>query len=173
MERKTLLVTAWLLPIKILHWQTAIKMVYEGSVNVLVEYDEEVRSPSVTWKMPAVLQLRRPTPAVKRGVKFSRMNVYQRDRFTCQYCGRKLMWKHLTFDHVVPRCRGGRTDFRNIVTACNPCNAKKDNRSCDEAGMFPLTTPTWPKSLPMASPLVDPSKAPEEWREVLAYATQG
>lgn len=170
MERKTLLVTAWLLPIKILHWQTAIKMVYEGSVNVLAEYDEEVRSPSVVWKMPAVLQLRRPTPAVKHAVKFSRMNVYQRDRFRCQYCGKRFPWSQLTFDHVTPRCRGGRTEFKNIVTACKPCNARKDNRTCDEAGMWPLTAPRWPKSLPMNSPVIDVEKAPAEWQEILAYS---
>lgn len=163
MAHRTLLLTPWYLPIKILRWEDAVKMKYEGTVDVVVEYDEEVRSPSVTWKMPAVVRLKRMPRSTKRGVKFSRANVYQRDRYCCQYCGERKPVSQLSYDHVVPRAAGGRTVWENITTACKPCNARKDSKTCDEAGMWPLTAPTRPKSLPMASPIIDPSTAPAEW----------
>lgn len=172
MSTRTLLLTAWYFPIRVLHWQDAVKMIYEGTVDVLAEYDEEIRSPSVTWNSPAVVRLRRNVASHKKGVKFSRINVYHRDRFTCQYCGKKFGWGELTYDHLVPRSRGGKTNFWNIVAACKPCNAKKGNLTCDQAGMFPLTAPTRPKVLPLASPLVHTGSVPKEWEPFLApYAT--
>jgi 5-methylcytosine-specific restriction endonuclease McrA len=151
-----------------LHWQDAVKMIYEKTVDVIAEYDEDLRSPTVTWKMPAVVRLRRKVGDRKRGVKFSRMNLYQRDKFTCQYCGKKFHWNELTYDHLVPRSCGGRTTFLNIVTACKPCNARKGNLTCDDAGMFPLSEPTHPKTLPFASPLVHAGSVPEEWEPYLS-----
>ena len=172
MSTRTLLLTAWYFPIRILHWQDAVKMIYEGTVDVLAEYEEQLCSPSVTWQMPAVVRLRKNVGSHKKGVKFSRMNVYQRDKFTCQYCGNKFRWGELTYDHLVPRCRGGKTNFLNIVTACKPCNARKGNLTCDQAGMFPLNAPVQPKVLPLASPIVHHGAVPEEWEPFLApYAT--
>jgi 5-methylcytosine-specific restriction endonuclease McrA len=101
--------------------------------------------------------------SMKRGVKFSRQNVYQRDKYCCQYCGERKPLSQLSYDHVVPRAAGGRTVWENIVTACRTCNSRKDSQTCDEAGMWPLHRPVRPKALPLSSPLIDPEKAPEEW----------
>ncbi len=76
-------------------------------------------------------------------------------------------WGELTFDHLVPRSRGGRTEFRNIVTACRPCNARKGHQTCEEAGMFPLTLPRQPTTLPLAAPLADTLVIPDEWAPYL------
>ena len=171
MSSRTLLLTAWYFPIRILHWQDAVKMIYEGTVDVLAEYDEELRSPSVTWQVPAVVRLRRNLTVRKKCVKFSRVNIYQRDNFTCQYCGKQLRWSELSYDHLVPRARGGRTTFLNIVTACRPCNAKKGHLTCDEAGMFPLNLPTQPRHLPLSAPLVPSGQIPAEWEPFLATYT--
>ncbi len=160
---RTLLLSPWYVPIKVLRWQDAVKMRYEGTAEVVVEYDEEVSSPSVTWRMPAVMRLRRMPSSQKRGVKFSRLNVYQRDGHRCQYCGDRFPVSSLSYDHVVPRAAGGRTDWTNIVTACKACNTRKADKSCDDAGMFPLRQPVRPRSLPMSGPAIDPSSAPEEW----------
>jgi 5-methylcytosine-specific restriction endonuclease McrA len=168
MSARTLLLTAWYFPIRVLRWEDAVKMVYEGSVDVVAEYDEEVRSPSVTWKMPAVIRLRRNIGRYKRGVKFSRANVYVRDDFTCQYCRRKFSWQELTYDHVVPRSRGGQTNFLNVVTACKPCNSRKANYSCDELGMFPLRAPYVPKQLALTHTLTRVGDVPAEWQPFLA-----
>jgi 5-methylcytosine-specific restriction endonuclease McrA len=165
MERRTLLLTSWMFPLKIITWQGAAKMKYEGTVDVMAEYEDEISSPSVTWKIPAVVRLRKNTVGRKSKVRFSRINVYTRDRFTCQYCGRKFLsdQRMLSYDHVVPRCEGGRTVFTNIVTACKPCNSRKDNKSCDEAGMWPMRTPVHPKTLPMTGPRIDRERVPSEW----------
>lgn len=162
MSHRTLLLNSWYLPIKVVHWHAAVKLRYEGTVDVVAEYNEEIRSPSVTWRVPAVIRLRRAT-SVKKAVKFSRVNVYTRDRYTCQYCGHRFAVRLLSYDHVVPRSAGGRTVWENIVTACKPCNARKDNQTCDEAGMWPLNPPRRPKTLPLTQPLIDPEHAPAEW----------
>jgi 5-methylcytosine-specific restriction endonuclease McrA len=160
---KTLLLTPWYFPIKILRWQDAVKMKYEGTIDVIVEYDETVCSPSITWQMPAVIRLHKMPKMQKRGVKFSRINVYQRDHFCCQYCSKKFPFAELSYDHVVPRSAGGRTVFENIVTACRKCNSKKDNKSCDDSGMWPINPPRRPHSLPLAAPIFNISKIPAEW----------
>lgn len=163
MKHRTLLLTPWYFPIKILRWEDAVKMKYEETIDIVVEYDDEVRSPSVTWKVPAVVRLRKMPRTMKRGIKFSRGNVYQRDRHVCQYCGQRKPASELSYDHVVPRSAGGRTVWENIVTACRGCNLVKGNLTCDEAGMWPLNVPVRPKTLPLSSPIVDPKTAPDEW----------
>src|ERR1043165_6609388 len=102
MHKRTVLLSAWYLPMRVLGWQDAVKLVYLANVDVLVEYDEEIRSPSTTWKMPAVVRLRRVVPNRALGVKFSRTSVYLHDQYTCQYCARKLPPEDLTFDHLIP-----------------------------------------------------------------------
>lgn len=167
MEHRTLLLSAWYFPLKILPWQAAVKMIYEELVDVVAEYEDTISSPSVTWQTPAVVRLRKATRATKQVVKFSRINVYTRDGFRCQFCGQKFPMRALSYDHVVPRSAGGRTEWSNIVTACKSCNAVKDDKTCDEAGMWPLTAPRRPKSLPMAAPVIDVDQAPEEWKPFL------
>lgn len=167
MHNKTLLLTPWYFPIKIIRWQDAVKMVYEGTVDVVVEYDEEIASPSVTWLKPAVIRLKKMRVSRKRGVKFSRMNVYTRDNFVCQYCTKKFPARMLTYDHVIPRAAGGKTCWENIVTACSTCNTKKADMTCDESGMFPLNPPVRPKSLPLTAPVISVENAPSEWQDFL------
>lgn len=167
MARRTLLLAPYYVPLKILRWQDAIKMIYEETAEVVVEYDEEVRSPSVTWKMPAVIRLRKLAPRGKNAVKFSRQNVYARDGYRCQYCGHEFPVSKLSYDHVVPKSAGGRREWKNIVASCRPCNLRKADRTCDEAGMWPLRMPTVPKTLPIHGPTIDPETAPEEWQDFI------
>ena len=170
MEKKTLLLTPYYLPIKVLRWEDAIKMRYEGTADVVAEYSDVVSSPSVSWQIPAVIRLRRMPRPNRRGVKFSRVNVYQRDAWTCQYCGVRKSERELSFDHVVPRASGGRTVWENIVAACRPCNTLKAHKTCDESGMWPLRTPRRPLTLPMLGPRIDLGTAPEEWHAFLRRA---
>jgi 5-methylcytosine-specific restriction endonuclease McrA len=160
---RVLLLSPYYLPLRIVRWEDAIKMVYEETVEVLVEYNEEVSSPSVTWKMPAVIRLKKLQSLKKRGIKFSRINVYTRDNFTCQYCRKRYPLRALSYDHVVPRASGGKTVWENISTACKSCNAIKADRTCDESGMWPLNKPTRPKHLPHTPPILDVENIPEEW----------
>jgi len=111
-------------PLSLLSWQDAVHAVFSDRVSVVAEYDVWVRSPSTRIRLPSVVALRKFRRATRR-VAFTRYNVFLRDGFTCQYCGASLPASALTFEHVVPRSRGGQTTWRNIVTACVPCNARK------------------------------------------------
>lgn len=166
---KTLLLTPWYFPIQVLRWEDAVKMRYEGTIDVVAEYDETISSPSITWKMPAVVRLKKlkTQPRQRNGVKFSRQNVYMRDSYCCQYCGNRFDLSKLSYDHVTPKSAGGRRCWTNIVTACRPCNLRKADRTCDESGMWPRKMPAHPSSLPLARPMIDLSAAPDEWHEFL------
>lgn len=168
MQTRTLVLTHWYFPHKVIRWQDAITLSCLGKVDVIVSYDDLIRSPSTTLRMPAVIRLRRKVASTKRGVKFSRVNVYLRDGFTCAYCEATLPMSRLTYDHVLPRSRGGRTEWENITTACTPCNAKKANKTPDESGMWPRKRPHRPTTLPLMPPLIDPETAPIEWRDFTA-----
>ena len=124
-------------PLSLWTWQEAIKASFLGRVNVVAEYDRVVRSPSVALRVPSVISLKEYVPPARRPA-FTRFNVFLRDRFTCQYCDEPFPTEELTFDHIVPRFRGGRTIWENIVTACTACNMRKGNRSPKECGMVPM-----------------------------------
>lgn len=113
-------------PLSTIPWQNAIKLDYEGLISVVAEYPEVVRSPSVTRHVPSVVALK-TFQHPPRHVPFTRFNVYLRDHFRCQYCGNKFKAEDLTFDHVIPRCDDGPTNWENIVTACWRCNMDKDH----------------------------------------------
>ena len=162
----TLLLNASYEPMKVIPWERAITLVLLGKVELVEAHDQVVRSPSVELSMPSVVRLTRFARSRRRGVKFSRLNVYRRDEFACQYCGTTPGSSHLTFDHVLPRARGGRTEWTNIVTACTRCNAHKADRTPEEARMVLRTRPKCPAYMP---PL-DPRDAQHEnWKQWLEY----
>ena len=172
MKVQTLILTPWMAPHRVVPWEEGISKLYEGKCEVIAEYEETVSSPSMTMRIPAVLRSKRPTPSMKKAVKFSRANVYARDGFRCQYCGVvKRDSRELNYDHVVPRSRGGPKTWENIVTACYPCNDKKHNRTPAEAGMTLRRLPVKPKTLPMTALVVKLDRAvPEEWAAYLQTA---
>ena len=96
-----------------------------------------------------MVRLKRPTVGMKRGVKFSRINVFARDEFRCQYCGARKPARELNYDHVIPRVQGGKTVWENIVSSCYECNSRKRGRTPEQAGMKLQRAPVKPRSLPM------------------------
>src|SRR3546814_4542078 len=91
-------------------WQDSVKAVFLDRVSVLAEYDRCIHSPSREFRLPSVISLKEYVPPAKRPA-FTRFNVFLRDRFGCQYCGHRFHPEELTFDHVVPRSRGGQTTW--------------------------------------------------------------
>lgn len=130
-------------PLSVWSWQDAVKAIFRGSVTVVSEYDRTVRSPELEMNLPSVLALKEYVPT-ERSPAFTRFNVFLRDRWDCQYCGNNFKTHELTFDHVIPRSRGGRTHWENIVAACRPCNTRKGNMLPREIGMHPLVKPREP-----------------------------
>jgi 5-methylcytosine-specific restriction endonuclease McrA len=120
-------------PLSTWPWQEAVKAVFLERVDIIAEYETQIRSPSFSMAAPSVVALRDYINQ-DRPPAFTRFNVFLRDGFRCQYCGTNKL-DQLTFDHVVPRAYGGRTTWANIVAACAPCNLKKGGRTPREAKM--------------------------------------
>ena len=108
-------------PLSLWSWQDSIKSVFLDRVSIVSQYDRVIRSPSYSMKLPSVIALKSFVKPLSNP-NFTRFNVFLRDKFSCQYCGSK---KDLTFDHLLPRSKGGKTDWDNVVTACSSCNVKK------------------------------------------------
>jgi len=160
-------------PLSLWSWQEAIKAVVAERVNVVSVYNRTVHSPSSEMSLPSVISLKEYIPTSRRPA-FTRFNVFLRDRFACQYCGEALPTHDLTFDHVIPRSRGGRTTWDNVVTACSPCNLVKGNHMPHKAHMFPLVRPTEPTSflLQEHGRAFPPNYLHESWRDFLYWDSE-
>ena len=118
-------------PLSLWSWQDSIKSVFLDRVTIVSNYDRIIRSPSFSMKLPSVIALKSYVSRTSNP-NFTRFNVFLRDKFSCQYCG---SGDELTFDHLLPRSRGGKTDWHNVVTACSTCNVKKGGRLYSASGM--------------------------------------
>ena len=130
------------LPLSLWPWKEAVKAKFLDRVDVIAEYEEQVHSPSLSIRIPSVVVLRdyvRPS----RSAAFTRFNLFLRDEFSCQYCGKK---GEMTFDHVLPRCKGGTTSWENVVAACSSCNLRKGSRGLKSSGMKILKKPFKPSA---------------------------
>ncbi len=130
-------------PLSLWSWQDSVKAVFLDRVNIVSEYDRVVRSPSFEMRLPSVISLKEYIHLDRRPA-FTRFNVFLRDHFDCQYCGQHFYSEELTFDHVIPRSRGGRTTWENVVTACQTCNLRKGDRTPAKCQMHPLMRPIQP-----------------------------
>jgi 5-methylcytosine-specific restriction endonuclease McrA len=127
------------LPLSVIGWQHAIKLMFLKKVHVLETYpDWIIRSENLAINVPSVC-VTTDYFKYKKNVKFSRYNMYLRDLFQCQYCEEIFDFDELTIDHVVPRAAGGKTEWTNCCTACKPCNHKKGDKL-----MRPKTMPYKP-----------------------------
>jgi 5-methylcytosine-specific restriction endonuclease McrA len=156
-------------PLKIINWKKAITLFLLGKVEVLEEYGREIHSVSFSVKLPSVVRLLRMVKKTKTPVKFSRQNIYTRDKYRCQYCGAKFGPEELTYDHVVPRSRGGKTKWDNIVTCCIRCNRKKGGRTPAEARMRLIRKPSQPTWLPALRITIGFKEVPNSWRDYLYW----
>lgn len=156
-------------PLRIINWKKAITLLCLGKVEVIEEYGKEIHSVSFAIKLPSVVRLLRIVRKPKSPVKFSRQNIYARDRYKCQYCGSKLPTEDLTYDHVLPKSRGGRTVWENIVTSCIDCNRKKGGRIPSEASMRLIRKPTRPTWVPAIRITIGFKKIPTTWRDYLYW----
>ncbi|MDE2016219.1 MAG: HNH endonuclease [Hyphomicrobiales bacterium] len=154
-------------PLSLWSWQDAIKAVFLDRVNIVSEYDTFVRSPSFEMRLPSVVSLKSYVKP-SRHPAFTRFNVFLRDRFSCQYCGSR---DDLTFDHVVPRSKGGVTSWENVVAACSPCNLRKGDRLPREVHMFPAHAPYQPTvhDLHQNGRLFPPNYLHESWLDYLYW----
>ena len=130
-------------PLNICRVRRAIVLLYRGKAEMLENGSGFIQSASHTLPVPSVIRLayiiRHPRPRPK----LTRIEVFNRDRYTCQYCGKET--KQLTLDHIIPRYRGGEHLWENVVSACIRCNRLKAGRTPSEAGMRLIRQPARPR----------------------------
>jgi 5-methylcytosine-specific restriction endonuclease McrA len=163
---RTLLLDNTYFPIKVLSWQKAMILWLTGRAEVVDVYEEiDINSPRMTYKLPKVLKLLCRHKSTMK-VRFTRLHVFSRDDFTCQYCVKEFSYGELTLDHIVPLSRGGQTSWENVVSACKKCNGRKGNKMPDEAKMYPNKRAQGPRWTPqLVLRLTD--NDPLEWRDYL------
>ena len=174
--------------LEIVPWQKAVSLLVLDKVRMVERYAERLlRSPSITLPFPAVV-VRYDYVRDRKRVRFSRRNILARDAYTCQYCGARPRrvsgvpdLSALTIDHVVPRAqardghvllpwngqRGRVTSWRNVLTACAPCNASKANRTPAEAKLTPRKLPKPPHAMQIAWMSAHRYRIPREWEDYL------
>jgi 5-methylcytosine-specific restriction endonuclease McrA len=130
-------------PLNVCNEKRAIVLIDRGKAEVLEHGVGHIRTPSEVFQRPSVIRLvyliKRPRPKAR----LTRREIFLRDNFTCQYCG--LRGKDLTLDHVIPRHRGGKHTWDNLVSACRTCNHRKGGKMVDEAKMALRRPPFQPR----------------------------
>jgi 5-methylcytosine-specific restriction endonuclease McrA len=168
--QKTLLLNAGFEPLRVVSWQRAFSLIFQGKVEILEEYGAKIHTVSEEFKVPAVIRMRRWVNLKKHApvIRFSRANVYARDDYRCQYCYVCFSEKDLTLDHVHPVVHGGKKTWDNIVTACIRCNQKKGHRSVEEVGFIIFKQPRRPHWLPGILRSLRAKEEQEAWAPYLS-----
>jgi 5-methylcytosine-specific restriction endonuclease McrA len=182
LNTKALVLNKVYIPIQVTSVRRAFSLLYQGIVRAVNEqyetfdfqswselsvamHEERVGLVNHAVRIPRVILLVGFDRLPKRQVRFSRFNIYARDHSTCQYCGRKLPRSELNLDHVIPRSRGGRSVWANVVCCCHVCNLKKGGMTPDEVGMRLLKPP----GKPAWTPFMMETFSPKRYREWLPF----
>ncbi len=169
--RRVLVLNATYEPLSVVSMPRAVNLLLGNKAEMTEESDVILHSASLTMAAPLVVRLLHYVRVPRNlPMPLSRRAILLRDNYQCQYCGAQPGKELLTIDHILPRSRGGRTDWENVTTACGACNRRKGNRLPDEAGMPVLHEPTRPRFWSMAL-LTVPGN--EVWRKYLANASRG
>ena len=161
-----LLLNASFEPLKVISWQRATCMFFSGKVEVVEEYEHDIRSVSLAIKAPAVVRLLKFVRIGKRKPPLSRLNVLARDNFECQYCGLRLNARNATLDHIIPKSLNGKSTWQNMVCCCSACNLRKGCHTPREAKMRLKRTPFQPDWLPVIRFKLN-GNVPESWFDFL------
>ena len=150
-------------PLGLASVKRAVILVMNGTAEVVEESGEYLRTPSTPYPIPSIIRLKRLIRRPPGRLALNRRNILRRDAYTCQYCGKR--GGDLTVDHVLPKSRGGRSVWENLVAACRSCNLKKKNRTPEEAGMRLARRPMAPRHCLLL--VADLPHLPEAWRTYL------
>lgn len=147
-------------PLNICQARRAVVLLFQGKAEVIENGSGVIHAVSCSFPLPSVIRLnyiiKRP-PFQRR---LARFEVFNRDRYTCQYCGKET--RELTLDHVIPRYRGGERSWENVVSACRACNRRKAGRTPTEAGMKLVRQPFAPRPRSFFLPY-DSLRTHKEW----------
>ncbi len=131
-------------PLNLCRIRRAVVLIFRGKAEVLENGRGELHSVNQVFQIPSVIRLVYMVKRPRHPRKLNKFEVFNRDQYTCQYCGWQT--KELTLDHIVPRRRGGKHSWENIVSACIPCNRRKGGHTPDEVGMKLIKQPRPPRN---------------------------
>ncbi len=151
-------------PLTICRARRAIVLIYQGKAEMTENGVGFIRSTTDTFPLPSVIRLAYMIKRPRRKRKLTRFEIFNRDHYTCQYCGKET--RQLTLDHVIPRYRGGQHSWENVVGACVMCNRRKAGRTPQEANMKLTRQPSRPKDGISFIPHYC-QQTKEEWRKYL------
>ncbi len=146
MSETVLVLNANFEPINVCHLRRAIGLILTDKASLVVNGRGHIQTASSVFPRPSVIRLEKMIHRPRPQVKLTRREIFRRDNFTCQYCGKHT--NDLTIDHVIPRHLGGQQTWTNVVAACSACNHKKGGRTLEEAKM---TLPHLPKEPPSSA----------------------
>jgi len=121
--------------LKVVSWKRGLKLHLSDKVHVIEYYQEGVSTVSESYQIPKVVVLKKYIKLPDRMYKPNRRNIFLRDNYSCAYCERQLEQGELSIDHILPKSRGGKETWENLVTSCKTCNCLKGDRTPEEAGM--------------------------------------
>lgn len=160
-------------PLSKLHWTKSVQSAISGKTIVVAEYDRHVHSGRMSMPIPSVMALREYVD-LSRPAPLNKLNLFLRDRLHCAYCGARFESSDLTFDHVVPRAKGGRSTWKNLAAACRPCNQRKGDRRAEQVGMTMRMKPYHPTLAQLnalGTEMGDFLGVPVTWRDWLYWTT--
>jgi 5-methylcytosine-specific restriction endonuclease McrA len=160
--RKVLVLSQSYEPLTITNWKKAFLLVYSEKAEAVDNYDAYLTSINKKYPLPSIIRLKgRPRFNPFKKVELNRKNVFKRDNGMCQYCGSTT---DLTLDHVIPKSKGGKSTWDNLVTACMKCNNKKDNKTPADVGLRLLSEPKRPHHIQFMMKKTIPC---ESWKQYL------
>lgn len=145
----------------------ALFLVEEGRADVVKWSDRAIHHLKKVIRIPLIIRIFKYVKAFGRSLPFSKLSVWERDDYICQYCGVKTTKGTVTTDHVYPDSKGGKATYENMVTCCKKCNSKKEDKTCEDAHMFPLRRPFKPQMSKNMQQISD------EARRLLAIQNKG
>ncbi len=152
-------------PLTICRARRAVVLIYRGKAEMLENGVGFIHSITETFPLPSVIRLAYFVKRPYRERKLTRFEVFNRDRYTCQYCSKET--RQLTLDHIIPRHRGGQHTWENVVSACVPCNRRKAGRTPQEARMRLIRSPGYPRNSPFFSIPYQYRQTKQEWQKYL------
>jgi len=153
-------------PLDVCNVKRAIVMVLLEKAEIVVEMERVIRSVTNVFPAPSVIRIHRYISPVKESVVLNKKNIFRRDNYTCQYCGKKN--SDLTIDHVVPRVKGGKDSWNNLVTACQRCNNTKGDKDLSNTDLTLRKQPKKPNKIHRLRKFAG-KKAKEKWRPFLFF----
>ena len=156
-------------PLTVCRARRAVVLIFEGKAEMLENGVGFIHSVNDTFPLPSVIRLAYLIKRPRRERKLTRFEIFNRDRYTCQYCGKQT--RQLTLDHVTPRYRGGQHTWENVVSACVPCNRRKAGRTPQEARMILVRPPSSPGSNPFFTVPYHYLQTQNEWQKYLPHQT--